>query len=448
MKDFFKRILVIAVFLNVSFSSLTTMAETFSASEYYPLESGMAWTYLQDGLNSVTNSVLSGDVYINGIATKAVLQSGGEFSGEMSYYSNNENGISEHKEYAPNVFVEGVGFQDITVILNPPMKLANATGTIGEVINSSGTVNYTFSGLGTFLLNYESTSKFVQLENITVPLGSFIAAKIQMSLTISGYIYSQYVTSTSTYTMWLAKYIGIVKQTSNIDGFQSTNELVTINFQPYLSANFTVNQTTGLPQQPLDFTDQSDGNISSWLWNFGDGNTSILKNPTHSYTTPGNYSVSLTVSGLGNSSTEMKTNYINIAIPLEDTDNDGLSDYEEEHTYLSNPNNPDTDGDGLNDGIEVTYWGTDWNTDPDGDQLVNLLDPDSDNDGLTDGVEVNILGTDPALADSDGNGTPDGDEDSDGDGFTNAEELQCESDPADASSRCFKGLPWLMLLLD
>ena len=79
---------------------------------------------------------------------------------------------------------------------------------------------------------------------------------------------------------------------------------------------------------------------------------------------------------------------------------------------------------------------------------MNFLDPNSDNDGLNDGVEVNILGTDSTLVDSDSNGTPDGDEDSDGDGFTNAEELKCESDPADASSRCSKGMPWLMLLLD
>jgi len=61
---------------------------------------------------------------------------------------------------------------------------------------------------------------------------------------------------------------------------------------------------------------------------------------------------------------------------------------------------------------------------------------------------VNILGTNPTLADSDSNGTPDGDEDIDGDGFTNGEELTCESDPADPSSRCRRGLPFLMLLLD
>jgi len=96
-----------------------------------------------------------------------------------------------------------------------------------------------------------------------------------------------------------------------------------------------------------------------------------------------------------------------------DDDNDGLSDLEEVNTYLTDPLNHDTDIDGLDDGIEVF-----------------------------------ILGTNPLLADTDGNGIQDGDEDSDADGFTNAEEIQCGSDPLDSSSKCFKGLPFLMLLLD
>jgi predicted outer membrane repeat protein len=131
-----------------------------------------------------------------------------------------------------------------------------------------------------------------------------------------------------------------------------------------------------------------------------------------------------------------------------DKDGDGLPDYDELSKFNTHWLIADSDDDGLIDGTEVIYWGSDWNDDPDGDLLVNLLDPDSDNDGLSDGVEVNILGTDPTLTDTDGNGTSDIDEDSDGDGFTNAEELECGSDPGDQSSRCKRGLPWLMLLLD
>ena len=131
-----------------------------------------------------------------------------------------------------------------------------------------------------------------------------------------------------------------------------------------------------------------------------------------------------------------------------DNDNDGLSYGQEVNIYLSNPHNSDTDGDGLADGIEFLYWETDWNADPDGDLLINLLDPDSDNDGLKDGMEVIILGTDPALIDTDGNGIQDANEDTDGDGLINAKEIYCGSDPSDPGSQCIKSLPWLLLLLD
>jgi len=53
--------------------------------------------------------------------------------------------------------------------------------------------------------------------------------------------------------------------------------------------------TTGLT---VDFTDTSidpDGFIVSWEWNFGDGTTSNLQNPTHTYDTADTYIVSLTV---------------------------------------------------------------------------------------------------------------------------------------------------------
>ena len=55
----------------------------------------------------------------------------------------------------------------------------------------------------------------------------------------------------------------------------------------------------------------------------------------------------------------------------------------------------DTDGDGLDDGDEITL-GTDPN------------DSDTDNDGLNDGSEVNTYGTDPLLSDTDGDGVSDG----------------------------------------
>jgi len=83
---------------------------------------------------------------------------------------------------------------------------------------------------------------------------------------------------------------------------------------------------------------------------------------------------------------------------LADTDGDGLSDGEEVKTYGTNPTLSDTDGDGLSDKVELDYWtqhpGANFDSDTDGDGIINLLDPDSDNDGVVDGKETE-LGFDP-----------------------------------------------------
>ncbi len=51
---------------------------------------------------------------------------------------------------------------------------------------------------------------------------------------------------------------------------------------------------SGCSNSPVQFTDQSTGAmISSWYWDFGDGNTSTLQNPVHQYASGGSYLVSL-----------------------------------------------------------------------------------------------------------------------------------------------------------
>jgi spore coat protein CotH/PKD repeat protein len=61
----------------------------------------------------------------------------------------------------------------------------------------------------------------------------------------------------------------------------------------------TISSMSGCTPLSVDFINNST-NASSYLWNFGDGNTSSVVNPTHLYTSPGTYSVKLTAySGSG-----------------------------------------------------------------------------------------------------------------------------------------------------
>ena len=116
-----------------------------------------------------------------------------------------------------------------------------------------------------------------------------------------------------------------------------------------------------------------------------------------------------------------------------DPDGDDLRNLDEQ-TAGTDPNNPDTDGDGLPDGWEVAHG-------------LDPLDPsdaalDSDGDGLTNLQEYQH-GSNPGSADSDGDGMPDGWEaangldpatanataDTDGDGVTDLDEYRQGRDP-------------------
>lgn len=111
-----------------------------------------------------------------------------------------------------------------------------------------------------------------------------------------------------------------------------------------------------------------------------------------------------------------------------DTDNDGLYDVDETDVYGTDPNNPDTDGDGVDDGAE-DFYGTDpldssdypdaETTDDSGsvdggsDDSSSVDDgdrPDSDGDGLYDDDETDVYGTDADNPDTDGDGVGDGEE--------------------------------------
>jgi gliding motility-associated-like protein len=62
-------------------------------------------------------------------------------------------------------------------------------------------------------------------------------------------------------------------------------------------ANYFTDNNNFLVTDLIQFRDQSIGNnqISQWHWDFGDGNTSNLSNPTHSFADTGMYKVSLVI---------------------------------------------------------------------------------------------------------------------------------------------------------
>jgi len=80
-------------------------------------------------------------------------------------------------------------------------------------------------------------------------------------------------------------------------------------------ANFEADKTSITEGETVQFTDQSSGNPTSWDWEFGDGSSSTSQNPSHTYTTAGNYTVSLTATNEYGSDEKIINDYITVNEP-------------------------------------------------------------------------------------------------------------------------------------
>jgi PKD repeat protein len=86
--------------------------------------------------------------------------------------------------------------------------------------------------------------------------------------------------------------------------------------EPPPRAEFLASSTTGFAPFSAQFTDQSSGSVTSWWWSFGDGQTSSEPSPTHTWTAPGTYGVTLTVSGPGGSDTRALPDLVAVKSPV------------------------------------------------------------------------------------------------------------------------------------
>ena len=115
--------------------------------------------------------------------------------------------------------------------------------------------------------------------------------------------------SGGTYTVSLTVSNGISSNTLTKNNYISVS-------QSALVAAFIASPVSGKSPLNVSFTDQSNGAPSNWSWNFGDGGTSTSRNPSHTYSNPGSYSVTLTVRKGANSNTLTKSGYINVTTTI------------------------------------------------------------------------------------------------------------------------------------
>lgn len=121
-----------------------------------------------------------------------------------------------------------------------------------------------------------------------------------------------------------------------------------------ISADFTASNTSGIQPLLVQFTDTStttDATIDSWSWDFGDGNTSALQSPSHTYEVVGTHTVNLTITNTSLSLVSTKLGSVTVyKVPVADFSSFNTQGTAPFTTYLYDTST------NLNAGPYTYYW--------------------------------------------------------------------------------------------
>ena len=282
-----------------------------------------------------------------------------------------QNARQVYSSYMSDTYSDGVtGGADWYVITGSRQDYMNAYAQCREVtVECSSTKTPTAAQLPNFW-NYNHNSMLAFMEQVRNGVHGFVYDAVT-GLSIEGVKVTvenhddatSFVTSHSvgdfhrpikggTYTFTFTK-SGYYPQSVQVTVADGDRVDLNIQLMPdyTLSPDFTASSTVISMGESIDFTDASNGNISSWYWTFEGGipSTSTEQNPSGIvYETPGNYSVTLTVTG-PNGDTEMitKENYITV----------GEASYNMSNTTVTTCSGLFYDSGGANDayGNNLTY---------------------------------------------------------------------------------------------
>ncbi|MDD2636883.1 MAG: PKD domain-containing protein, partial [Bacteroidales bacterium] len=142
--------------------------------------------------------------------------------------------------------------------------------------------------------------------------GTAAVSNVSNGLAPYTYIWSNGETTSAITGLTANEYCVTVTETNGCSVSSCIN--VTQEALPTPTADFEANITQACGATLVSFTDLSANYPQTWAWDFGDGSTSNIQNPTHNYTVAGTYTVSLTVTNTGGTDTKTITDYISIGV--------------------------------------------------------------------------------------------------------------------------------------
>ena len=222
-----------------------TPAWAFRSTSYFPLTFGNSWQYNAFSGGTVNAGAISGTpagtlsvavpvmptVTINGADTRQVNFTSSS-SSYQQFFSNDSNGIRQHREIdfnvATNITSPSTGTATLTLDSAIPFALLNAT--LGQQTGSSGVATFVYDAIPqcgslSFQVNYSASSTIQSFQTVTVPAGTFDTAVVVQTLTISGTAANVSCNGTpvtltpplsinqsSTQTVWVASNVGLVQE--------------------------------------------------------------------------------------------------------------------------------------------------------------------------------------------------------------------------------------------
>ncbi len=109
---------------------------------------------------------------------------------------------------------------------------------------------------------------------------------------------------------------------TNVIGADTAEKAGYITVTNPMTVDFSASRNTGSAPLTVTFTDETVGNPDSWLWEFGDGQTSAKCNPVHIYQSAGAFTVSLTATNEYGSVTAEKERFISVSYHRDGGDGD------------------------------------------------------------------------------------------------------------------------------
>jgi PKD repeat protein len=118
--------------------------------------------------------------------------------------------------------------------------------------------------------------------------------------------------TTSTVTSSATTTVSTTQTTSPVTSHTTTVTTTAATSQVNPVVAFFADNTGGTAPLTVQFTDMSTGGPISWSWDFGDGGSDSIQSPSHTYSTAGTYTVSMTATSRTGSATASKVDYIEV----------------------------------------------------------------------------------------------------------------------------------------